>query len=82
MMVSVPKTDNAKTYLIKSSWEHASIGLDEELHHYYTSKAKILKEMNYRKEKLGGSCYAEAYIDGREFNVALIPAKMALKFCR
>ena len=24
-----------------------------------------------RKEKLGGDCYAEAYIDGREFNVAL-----------
>jgi len=38
--------------------------------------------MNCRKEKLGGSCYAEAYIDGREFNVASSLAKMALKYYR
>jgi D-alanine-D-alanine ligase len=67
--------DNAKTYLIKSSWEHASIGLDEASLINHANKAKILKEMNRRKEKLGGSCYAEAYIDGREFNVALISGK-------
>ena len=66
------QNDNARKYLIKSSWEHASIGLDENSLINYTNKAKILKEMNSRKEKLGGSCYAEAYIDGREFNVALI----------
>ena len=71
--------DNAKTYLIKSSWEHASIGLDKNSIIGYTSKAKILKEMKRRKEKLGGSCYAEAYIDGREFNVALISGKNGVK---
>ncbi|MGA2781677.1 MAG: D-alanine--D-alanine ligase [Smithella sp.] len=71
--------DNAKTYLIKSSWEHASIGLDEDSLISYTSKAKIIKEMNRRKVKLGGSCYAEAYIDGREFNVALISGKASVK---
>ena len=73
------QNENAKTYLIKSSWEHASIGLDEDSLISYTSKAKILKEMNRRKEKLGGSCYAEAYIDGREFNVALISGKKGVK---
>jgi len=71
--------DTAKRYLIKSSWEHASIGLDEHSLVHYTSKAKIVKEMNYRKEKLGGSCYAEAYIEGREFNVALISGKASVK---
>jgi D-alanine-D-alanine ligase len=65
-------TDTADLYLIKSSWEHASIGLDEDSFVNYTNKAKLLKEMSRRKEILGGSCYAEAYIDGREFNVALI----------
>jgi len=73
------QTDNAKTYLIKSPWEHASIGLDEDSLINYTSKAKTLKEMSRRKEKLGGSCYAEAYIDGREFNVALISGKAGVK---
>ncbi len=73
------RDENAQTYLIKSSWEHASIGLDEDSLISYTSKSKILKEMNRRKEKLGGSCYAEAYIDGREFNVALISGKKGVK---
>jgi D-alanine-D-alanine ligase len=71
--------NNAGTYLIKSSWEHASIGLDENSIIGYTNKAKILKEMSRRKEKLGGSCYAEAYIDGREFNVALMSGKKGVK---
>jgi D-alanine-D-alanine ligase len=66
-------------YLIKSSWEHASIGLDENSLIIYTNKAKILQEMKRREEKLGGSCYAEAYIDGREFNVALISDRSGSK---
>jgi D-alanine-D-alanine ligase len=35
--------------------------------------------MDNRKEKLGGYCYAEAYIDGREFNIALISDKSGVK---
>jgi D-alanine-D-alanine ligase len=66
-------------YLIKSSWEHASIGLDENSLISDTNKANILKEMKLREEKLGGSCYAEAYIEGREFNVALISDKAGVK---
>ena len=66
-------------YLIKSSWEHASIGLDENSIIISTDKANILKEMKHREEKLGGSCYAETYIDGREFNVALISDKAGAK---
>ncbi|MBN1365941.1 MAG: ATP-grasp domain-containing protein [Syntrophaceae bacterium] len=66
-------------YLIKSSWEHASIGLDEKSLVDYTNKKSLLKEMESRKEKLGGSCYAEAYIDGREFNVALLSDKVGVR---
>ncbi|MGB5217415.1 MAG: hypothetical protein WBN66_03855 [Smithella sp.] len=67
--------ENARYFLIKSSWEHASIGLDENSLITYTDKTSILKEMKLREAKLGGSCYAEAYIEGREFNVALISDK-------
>jgi len=69
------RTDTADTYLIKSSWEHASIGLDENSLINYTNKENLLQEMTLREEILGGSCYAEAYIDGREFNVALISGR-------
>ncbi|MGA2554570.1 MAG: D-alanine--D-alanine ligase [Smithella sp.] len=69
------RTDTADIYLIKSSWEHASIGLDEDSLIPYINNENLLQEMNLRKEKLGGSCYAEAYIDGREFNVALMAGR-------
>lgn len=66
------RQDDGGKFLIKSSWEHASIGLDENSLISYTDKTAIIKEMKLREKKLGGSCYAEAYIDGREFNVALM----------
>jgi len=69
----------SKSYLIKSSWEHASIGLDDNSLVKSKSKGAIVKELDNRKEKLGGSCYAEAYIEGREFNVALISDKAGVK---
>lgn len=65
----------AGQFLIKSSWEHASIGLDENSLVPYRDQASLMKEIQTRKGKLGGDCYAEAYIDGREFNVALISDK-------
>lgn len=68
----ISRHDDGGKYLIKSSWEHASIGLDENSLITFTDKAAMIKEMKLREKKLGGSCYAEAYIDGREFNVALI----------
>jgi D-alanine-D-alanine ligase len=70
---------HADKYIIKSSWEHASIGLDDDSIISTTDKKALLKEMNSGKKKLGGSCYAEAYIDGREFNVALIAGKSGVR---
>lgn len=72
-------TDFSGSFLIKSSWEHASIGLDATSLIRDTSKIKLLQHMEKRKQKLGGSCYAEAYIEGREFNVALISDKAGVK---
>jgi len=73
------RADDAVSYLIKSSWEHASIGLDENSLISFSGNDHLLKEMKQREDKLGGSCYAEAYIDGREFNVALISDKNGAK---
>jgi D-alanine-D-alanine ligase len=69
----------ADKYIIKSSWEHASIGLDDDSIISTTDKNVLRAEMNCRREKLGGSCYAEAYIDGREFNIALIADKSGVR---
>ena len=59
-------------YLIKAAWEDASVGLDEDSVVTLTDATDIISLMQQRKQKIGGPCFTEAYIDGREFNIALI----------
>ncbi len=65
----------AGPWLVKSVWEHASIGLDEDSVLFGADRKRILSEMDARSEALGGACLAEAYIDGREFNLSLLAGK-------
>jgi D-alanine-D-alanine ligase len=59
-------------YIIKSVWEHASIGLDDSSIVRPTSAQGLYNEMQNRKERLGGMCLAEQYIDGREINLSML----------
>jgi D-alanine-D-alanine ligase len=59
-------------YIVKSVWEHASIGLDEESLVSTTNPEELRRVLGERQERLAGSCFAEAYIDGREFNLSLL----------
>jgi D-alanine-D-alanine ligase len=59
-------------WLVKSVWEHASIGLDEDSVLPDAGRGKLLAEMNKRRGSLGGACLAEAFIDGRELNLSLL----------
>lgn len=56
-------------YIVKSVWEHASHGLD-------AGSVVALEDVEYetalRERQFGGRFFAEAYVDGREFNVALL----------
>jgi D-alanine-D-alanine ligase len=60
------------TYLIKASWEDASVGLDEASIITFSDTPTIASSIRNREASLGGSCFAEAYIDGREFNIAML----------
>jgi D-alanine-D-alanine ligase len=60
----------AGPYIVKSVWEHASIGLDQEsIVHDPRRLGEIARK---RRRTMGGDWFAEAYIDGREFNVSVI----------
>src|SRR5664280_1396102 len=61
-----------ETYIVKASWEHASVGLDDDSIIAFADTARLLAAMEDRRQKIGGEFFAEAYIDGREFNIALI----------
>jgi D-alanine-D-alanine ligase len=60
------------TWIIKSLWEHASIGLDKDSLVQTGSVATLIAEMKKRASSLGGVCFAEEFIAGREFNLSLL----------
>ena len=62
----------AGTYIVKACWEHASVGLDDDSIVTFADSSKLLAAMEDRSKKIGGEFFAEAYIEGREFNIALI----------
>lgn len=57
-------------YIVKSAIEHASVGLSAA--NVVTGAGAALLVMAARETEFGGEWFAEAYIDGREFNVALL----------
>jgi D-alanine-D-alanine ligase len=59
-------------WIIKSVWEHASVGLEESSVLAVKSSSRLLAEMEERRDRLGGDCFAEQFIDGREFNLSML----------
>ena len=68
----LPRCEPATRWILKSMWEHASVGLDANSVIESNDPAVILRELESRLDRLGGSGFAEQYIDGREFNIGLL----------
>lgn len=62
-------------FILKSVWEHASIGLEDDSVIHTGDPGKLRTELERRKKKMGGEAFAEIYIDGREFNLSLLGKK-------
>jgi len=61
-----------RRWIIKSTWEHASIGLDADSLVQAGSTSLLMAEMTKRVSSLGGACFAEEFIEGREFNLSIL----------
>jgi len=64
----------APPYIIKSVWEHASLGLDDHAVIAVGDGSTVCEQINSRSRQLGQPCFAEQFIDGREINLSLIAA--------
>lgn len=62
--------DPAGRFIVKSVWEDASIGLEPAS--VVTGLAAARQRMIEMQARHGGSWFAESFVDGREFNVALL----------
>jgi D-alanine-D-alanine ligase len=65
-------TQSGVRWLIKSLWQHASSGLDEDELILGENADWIQARLPECAAQFGGACFAEAFIDGREFNLALL----------
>ena len=61
-----------QSYLVKPLAEDASIGLDEGCLMMASSRADLAQFVRSRVRRLKTACFAERYIDGREFNLSLL----------
>lgn len=65
----------AGEFIIKSAWQHASFGLDSRALVTGTSLPGIGERLIEMWRRLGGVCFAERYIDGREFNLSILESE-------
>ncbi|MBR9979439.1 MAG: D-alanine--D-alanine ligase [Desulfatitalea sp.] len=59
-------------WIVKSVWEHASIGIDAEALVDGHLTGVLVTQLGQRASRLGGACFAEAFIEGREFNLSIL----------
>ncbi len=59
-------------YIIKSVWEHASAGLDDDAVVSVSHAEDLFQLIADREKKVGTRCFAESFIAGREFNVSVL----------
>ncbi len=57
-------------YIVKSVWEHASIGIDDGS--VVAERRKLGSLIRRRRRRHGGEWFVERYIEGREFNLSLL----------
>jgi D-alanine-D-alanine ligase len=59
-------------FILKSIYEHASFELDDASIVCVTDQEQIITLLHDREAVTGRACFAEEFIDGREFNLSLI----------
>jgi D-alanine-D-alanine ligase len=63
-----PGTESGR-WIVKSQWEHASLGLDDGA---IVVAARAAETIERRSAELGGDWFAEEFVPGRELNVVLL----------
>lgn len=60
------------SYIIKAVWEHASVWLDDHAIVYAGNGNDLRQAILSQQKRTGRVCFAEPFIDGREFNLSLL----------
>jgi D-alanine-D-alanine ligase len=66
------RTRRKPSYIVKAVWEHASFGMDDDVVVRQADEAKLRRLMEEWSPRLRGECFAEEFIDGREYNISVV----------
>lgn len=69
---AAPDGHFAPPYIIKAVWEHASAGIDDHAIIRTGDGSTVAEQIQSRSRQTGRQCFAERFIDGREFNLSLL----------
>jgi D-alanine-D-alanine ligase len=61
-----------RRYVLKAVSQHASLGLDDDCVVTVHDQPELVRLVAKQTERLGCACFAEEYIEGREFNLSLL----------
>jgi D-alanine-D-alanine ligase len=64
------RVPEGQSWIVKSTWEHGSRGLADQA--VLAAGADVHAAMEELADDLGGECFAEPYIEGRELNLSLL----------
>src|SRR5262249_27458588 len=67
----------AGPYIVKSCWEHASIGIDDAS--VVADREKLPALIRRRQRRHGGEWFVERYVEGREFNLSLLASEQGVE---
>lgn len=62
--------EDVGTWIVKSVWEHASFGMDDGC--VVEGQSAARSRIESCRDQHGGNWFAEEFVDGREFNVAVL----------
>ncbi len=59
-------------FILKPIEEHASLGMTDDCVGQIADQQELRERLEKQSDLVGGACFAEQYIDGREFNLAVL----------
>lgn len=59
-------------YIVKCTAEHASFGMHDDAVVQARNEDELVAALERLQERIGRPCFAEAYVDGREFNISVL----------
>ncbi|MBU4271468.1 MAG: D-alanine--D-alanine ligase [Planctomycetes bacterium] len=67
--------DASKEWIIKGVWEHGSDGMEDDALLKGPSPAELQRRLTERYARSGRRCFAERFVEGREFAVAMLAGR-------